>query len=201
MTDKELSEMTPGEKIQEALRISRGTKHPEEFNPDYKKLAERCLLSPLEVKRFCKKEVHGYGDININEYEWDIDGLLKFQLLEAIPIIKQSLEAERLDRPELRKKIEAILEPTLDRLYHQDLPEGKYEEVAIKASIGMLKSNLTTQILALIPDEEEIRKAVTEEIKRELEKNCRGYEDRTVGQLMGSSFYRDFWERRGVDEK
>ncbi len=56
---------------------------------------------------------------------------------------------------ELREKIEAILEPTLDRLYHQDLPEGKYEEIAIKASIDMLKSNLTTQILSLFPPKEE----------------------------------------------
>ena len=59
-----------------------------------------------------------------------------------------------------QENIENILEPTLDRLYRQDLPEGKYEEIAIKASVGMLKSNLTTQILdlALIVPKGEARK-------------------------------------------
>lgn len=60
----------------------------------------------------------------------------------------------------LREQIEAILEPTLDRLYRRDLPKGKYTEVAIRASIGMLKSNLTTQILNLASGGDE---ALTEE--------------------------------------
>ncbi len=84
------------------------------------------------------------------------------------------------DRPELREKIEVILEPTLDRLYHQDLPEGKYEEIAIKASIGMLKSNLTTQILALYPDD----KALIEQGRREV---GRGESSPKIICLCGSS--------------
>ncbi len=54
------------------------------------------------------------------------------------------------NRESKRKEIEDILEPALNRLYRRELPEGKYEEIAIKASVGMLKSNLTTQILSLI---------------------------------------------------
>ena len=53
----------------------------------------------------------------------------------------------------LQEKIEDILEPTLDGLYRRNLPEGKYEEVAIKASIGMIKRSLARQILSLIAKE------------------------------------------------
>jgi len=86
----------------------------------------------------------------------------------AIDELVAKIQGLRLNRPDLREKIEEILEPTLDRLYHQDLPEGKYEEVAIKASVGMLKSNITTQILALYPDEAEIRKDERERIIKDL---------------------------------
>ena len=58
-----------------------------------------------------------------------------------------------LSDEEMRREVEGILEPTLDRLYHQDLPDGKYAEIAIKASVGMLKSNLTTRILEYLTSE------------------------------------------------
>ncbi len=65
----------------------------------------------------------------------------------------------------LLTEIEDILEPAIDRLYHQNLPDGKYAEIAIKASVGMLKSNLTTQILAKIREVVEGAELTQQEIQ------------------------------------
>ncbi len=82
---------------------------------------------------------------------------------EAVfPIIKKAVEAERLDRPELREKLEDILIKVATESLATK-PNGIQDEL--------------DQILALIPDE----KAVAEEIKRELEKYI--YATRMPGQV------------------
>lgn len=97
-----------------------------------------------------------------------------------------------MDRPELREKIADIFDDTVSLIRaNPDLIINLYEP--------------TDKVLALIPDIEADKNIIVEladkqvkgwieEAKKQLiahiEKNCKGYEDRTVGTLMDSAFWR-----------
>jgi len=88
------------------------------------------------------------------EADWDLEAEDVFvdKANEIIPIIKEELEKERLDRPELKGKIEQTV---YDYVYI-GLNEATLPYLNIQPEFF-------TEILALIPDEKEIRKAVEKE--------------------------------------
>ena len=101
---------------------------------------------------------------------------------------------ERLDRPN-REKIANILGKHDIEHYHRIIPRNCYLEIA-------------DLILVLMPDEKEIKRAVAEEIKRELEKLCADSEatitfirkrDGKAGveicKIIIVSDWHTFWER------
>ncbi len=106
----------------------------------------------------------------IEQYEADArnltDGFAIAQqaaIREAKTQERESIEAERLNRPELRKEIGDILECFGTRM-KEICDEQPYLMMLIAKSCEARKEALT-KILALIPAEEEIRRAVAEEIK------------------------------------
>lgn len=111
---------------------------------------------------------------------------------EIVPIIKQSLLEERLDRPELREGLLRVIA----RIWGEDY--DSFDEETMDAALYWVY-----EIEALLPDEKEIRRAEREEIKMELEKTL--YKNTLTNIWDGSDIpilairpekWQSFWKAR-----
>ncbi len=115
-----------------------------------------------------------------------------------MPNKEQELLTDKLDRPD-REKIARVL-ASMDNFPYDDLKEKdtSFNEGNPTQSHYIRRAD---QILALIPTEEEIRRAVTEEIRRELGKLILSDNIEAKSGTINYQEWQTFWEKYGVKEQ
>lgn len=135
--------------------------------PNEQELREKARLTPEEISREMHSEYDEHMLISediirefIKENESLLDRLLKAQLDKAIPIITQYAREQRLGRPD-REKLEAILFNP-DNYQKIEYPIGSAPWADDQMELNWEK--VIPELLALIPDEKEIREQERERI-------------------------------------